>query len=455
MELTRKIFKKEDLTEGPVLKNLILFFLPIALGTIFQQLYNAVDAFVVSKYVGTVALAAVGGSPAIVSNLVIGFCVALTSGCSAKISQYYGAKEYDNVKDSIKTSFIFCSILGIVFGALVILFSKEILIFLDTTEDSFELSMVYQKIFFIGTLSLLVFNMGSGILRALGDSTYPFICLFISCVLNIILDFIFVKSFNMGVEGVAYATVISETVSAIMITIKLLITKKEYKLELFKAKFNFDTLKSMLYIGVPAGFQSSMYGASNVILQKGVNSLGTVVVASWAMSGKVDGIYWAIVNAFGIALTTFVGQNYGAKKYKRVREARSKGLKFSIILTLSISAVLMLFGKFILNILTDDNDVIETTYFIMEMFVPLYFLWTIIEVYTGTLRGIGDTLYPSIIQLVGICVFRVIWVYTIFETHHTLLILSLSYSISWLITDISIIIYYNYIKKRKLSFTNE
>lgn len=449
MENSNTLKLKDNLIKGPVLKQLILFFLPIAAGTLFQQLYNAVDAFVVSKYVGTEALAAVGGSPAIISNLFIGFFVALTSGCAVIIAQLYGSRRVERIKDAVLTSYVFCFIIGLVVGGLIIVFSPEILRLVKTTPETFDDSLTYQKIYFLGTVFLLVFNMGSGILRAVGNSKFPFACLFAGCGCNIVLDLIFVVGFKWGVSGVAWATVISEGVSCFMVTIKLMLSNSIYKLDFFKSKFSLSLLKQMLKIGIPSGFQTSLYGISNLIQQIGVNELGTLVVASWAMSGKVDGVFWSISSAFGTAVTTFVGQNYGAKRYDRVKEASNKGLIFLGTTTLVISGLLLLIGKTLLGILTKDVDVIDTTYKIMTYFVPFYVTWIIIEVYSGVLRGIGDTLIPSIIQAVLICGFRIVWVYTIFRANHTLLVLALSYGASWVVTDIPMFIYYR-LKAKKL-----
>jgi len=443
--------KDNDLLTGPVIKSIVKFFLPIAAGTLFQQLYNAVDAFVVSKYVGTNALAAVGGSPAVLSNLIIGFFVALTGGCAVVIAQLFGSGEYDKIRSAVKTSYFFSLLLGLVVGGIVIALSPQLLRLLKTPDDTFQDALLYQRIYFIGTVFLLVYNMGAGILRAVGNARFPFICLFVGCIANISLDFLFVLGFNMGVRGVAIATVISEAITAIMVTVKLLATKSSCKLLLRKVKFNFSILKSMLGIGVPTGIQCSMYGISNLILQIGVNSLGTLVVASWAMSGKVDGIFWAITSAFGTAVTNFVGQNYGAKQFGRIKQCAKRGLIFHLIMTAVISGLLLGLGKFVLALLTDDQGVISTTYQIMIYFVPFYVTWSFIEVLPAVLRGIGDTLIPSVIQAVGICVFRIIWVYTIFRVYHTLFVLSMSYMSSWVITDIAIIIYYSLKSKKSLT----
>ena len=432
---------RNELIEGPIVKKLVTFFLPIAAGTLFQQLYNAVDAFVVGKFVGTAALAAVGGSPAILSNLIIGFFVALTGGAAVVIAQLYGAQEYERVSAAMGTSYRLCALLGLGMGALVFLFSPQLLTLLKTPTDTFEQALLYQRIYFLGAVFLLLFNMGSGILRSIGDARFPFLCLFVGCGLNIVLDIVFVILFSWGVMGVAVATVLSQAVSALLVTVKLLTLKGPFRLRL-RSRGDRSLLKRMLRIGIPSGVQSSMYGLSNLLLQVGVNTLGTVVVASWAMSGKVDGAFWAITSAFGTALTTFVGQNYGAGKLDRIQACAKKSLLLMGGMTLSISALLLLLARPLLHLLTNDPAVIDTTWYIILLFVPFYILWVPIEVFSGILRGVGDVLTPSLILAGGICGFRILWLFTAFRFSPVLLTLCLCYPLSWVVTDAAIYLYF-------------
>ena len=432
---------RNQLTEGPIVKKLVTFFLPIAAGTLFQQLYNAVDAFVVGKFVGTAALAAVGGSPAILSNLIIGFFVALTGGAAVVIAQLYGAQEYDRVSTAMAVSYRLCAILGLGMGILVCLFSPQLLTLLKTPADTFDQALLYQRIYFLGAVFLLLFNMGSGILRAIGDARFPFLCLFVGCGLNIVLDVLFVILFAWGVMGVAVATVLSQGVAALLVTVKLLTLKGPFRLQ-FRIGGDRSLLKRMLRIGIPSGVQSSMYGLSNLLLQVGVNTLGTVVVASWAMSGKVDGAYWAITSAFGSALTTFVGQNYGAGKIERIRDSAKRGFLLMSCLTLAVSGILLLAARPLLRLLTNDPAVIDTTWYIILLFVPFYILWVPIEVFSGVLRGVGDVLTPSLILAGGICGFRILWLFTAFRFSPTLLTLCVCYPLSWVVTDVAIHLYF-------------
>ena len=441
---------KNDLTEGVIWKKLVMYFLPIAAGTLFQQLYNAVDAVIVSRFVGTEALAAVGGSPATITQLLIGFFVALSSGASVVIAQFFGSREKEKITIAVRTSMIFCAIIGAVLTVVMFFTSVPILALLKTPPETIADAAAYMKIYFAGCIFMMVFNMGSGILRAVGDSRTPFIYLVISCISNIILDLLFVIVFHMGVAGVAWATTISQVISFVLVVIRLLRTKEYYRLDLSSWKINPVILKRMLSIGIPAGLQSAMYGLSNIILQIGVNSLGTVVVASWSMSGKIDGVYWATSNAFGTAVMNFIAQNYGAGKIDRIRKCTKTGFLMLFCGTLVISGILLLVARPLLHIFTTDQGVVDTTWTIILFFAPSYMIWTVIEVYSAILRGVGDAVRPTVITALGVCVFRIIWILTAFQWSPTLEVLCIGYPASWLITDIALLIYYR--KRSKLNF---
>ena len=430
-----------DLTEGVIWKKLVAFFLPIAAGTLFQQFYNAIDAAVVSKYVGTEALAAVGGTPAVLSALLIGFFTALSAGASVVIAQHFGAKNMRRVTQEVYTSITFCTIVGLLLGAIVVALTPQLLAVMKTPADTIELAAVYTRIYFGGTVFMLVFNMAAGILRAVGDSRRPFIFLVISCILNIVLDLVFVIAFKWGVAGVALATVIAQAVSMICAIVCLCVSK-EQAIRIKKFKIRWDILGSMMRIGVPAGLQSAMYGFSNVILQIGVNTLGTVVVASWSMNGKIDGVYWATASAFGSAVTTFVGQNYGAGRVDRIRQTTRTSMKLFSVITIVFSSVILLVSKPLLAVLSEDPAVIQTTWNLTTYFVPYYLFWTVIEVVSGVLRGVGDAVKPMIIIAICVCALRMVWVVTAFNVWHTLPVLSACYPISWVVADIALLIYY-------------
>ena len=434
--------EKTNLTEGSVWKKLLVFFLPIAAGTIIQQLYNAVDGLIVGRFVGTNALAAVGGSSAQIINVLVGFFVAMTAGASVVIGQIYGAGRREDLNKAIGNAVTVMGLFGIALMILGFAASPALLRLLNTPEETLEGAVLYLRIYFLGVPFLMVLNMESSILRAVGDSFHPFLFMVAGCVLNIVMDAVFVIVFGWGIAGVAVATVAAQVVNTALLTRQLNRKGQEYRLTFRELGIKGVYLANMLRLGVPAGLQSSMYSVSNMIIQVGVNSLGTVVVASWAMSGKTDGFYWALSNAMGAAITSFIAQNYGAGRTDRVRQCVKQGLIMHLVITVVVSAGLMLTAIPALRLLTPDEAVVETTYLIMAYFVPFYFTWVLVEVLSAVLRGAGDAVYPVVIIGIGVCLFRVIWILTVFQYFGTLLSLCLSYTVSWTITSIALVIYY-------------
>lgn len=431
-----------DLTEGSIWRKLLWFFLPIAAGTLFQQLYNTVDAVVVGRFVGTEALAAVGGSAAQVISLFIGFFVALTGGAGAVIAQLYGASRRGAVEDAAHSAIAFSILVGLAVTALGIPLTPLVLRWMRTPPDTMAGAVGYLRVYFSGTLFVMLFNMGSSILRAAGDSRRPLYYLIASCVANIVLDLVFVLALRMGVLGVALATVLSQLLSAALVLRRLVHTEEAYRIDLRRLRMHKPIMRRMLAIGIPAGLQSSMFALSNLIIQVAVNSLGTVVVAAWTMTGKVDGVYWAVSGVLGTAVTSFVGQNFGAGRKDRIKKSIRISLGLFMAVTLVMEGLLLLFGRFGLGLFTADQAVAAYTWRILTYFVPYYFIWTFIEVISGMLRGVGDAVVPVVITGLGICALRLVWVATVFQKVHTVLGLSLCYPASWLITAAALSVYY-------------
>ncbi len=433
---------RKNLTEGVVWKKLLVFFLPIAAGTCIQQLYNAVDGLILGRFVGTTALAAVGGSSAQIINLLIGFFVAITSGASVVIAQVYGANRARDVQIAAGNAIAVFALLGLLLMGFGLVLSPAMLRLLKTPADTLEDAILYLRIYFIGVPFILVLNMESNMLRSVGDSVSPFLYMVVGCVTNILLDSLFVLVLGWGVAGVAVATVAAQVLNMGLLTWRLMTTKESYRLSLRELRLKGVYLKNMLRLGVPAGLQSSMYAVSNMIIQVGVNSLGTVVVASWVMTGKTDGIFWAVSNALGAAITSFVGQNRGAGRDDRVKLCVKQGMILATVITLTLSGIIMLTGRPLLYILTKDQAVRDTTWLMMIYFVPYYFTWVVIEVLSGVLRGCGDAVRPVIIIGLGICLLRIVWIVTLFAQIHTLFALCLCYPVSWTLTSAAMLVYY-------------
>ena len=439
--MTRRLSNK-DLTSGTVWKRLLLFFLPIAAGTCIQQLHSAVDGLIVGRFVGTVALAAVGGSSSQVINVLIGFFVAVTAGASVVIAQIYGAGRTEDVRIAAGNAIAVFALLGFLLMALGLVASPAMLRLMQTPEDTLPASILYLRIYFLGVPFILVLNMESNMLRSVGDSFSPFLFMVVGCISNIILDVVFVVFFHWGVAGVAIATVAAQIINMLLLTRRLIRTDEPYRLSFRELKLKGVYLSNMFRLGIPAGLQNTMYGVANMIIQVGVNSLGTVVVASWAMTAKVDGVFWAVSNALGAAITSFVGQNLGAKRMDRVQLCVRQGLILAFSITIGLSGLIMLAAKPLLHLLTKDPAVISTTWEMLLYFVPFYFTWTLIEVLSAVLRGSGDAVRPVVIIAFGICLFRILWICTVFRWFHTVPVLCLTYVASWTLTSIMILIYF-------------
>ncbi len=436
-----------QITEGVIWKQLLLFFFPILFGTFFQQLYNTIDAMIVGRYVGKEALSAVGGITGTLINLLVGFFVGLSSGATVIISQYYGAKRPKHVSLAVHTAIAFCIVGGLVLMILGIILAPFALRATGTPEEIIPYAVLYMRIYFIGIIGNLIYNIGSGILRAIGDSKRPLYFLIVSCFVNIVLDLLFVVVFHMGVAGAAWATILSQLVSALLVIYVLTHTKESYRLILRNIRIAPDMLARIIQIGFPAGLQSVMYSVSNVVIQAGVNGLGTDTVAAWTAYGKLDGLFWMMINAFGISITTFVGQNYGAKKIDRVRKGIRTCLVMAFAASIFLSTFLYVAGGLILHLFTTDPVVWQIGLDILHFLVPTFSAYVCIEILSGALRGTGDCWIPMAMTCVGVCVLRVIWIIFVTPLRPDIFTVSFCYPLTWTVTSLLFIIYYKFFSR--------
>ena len=437
-----KVVKGNRITEGSIFGQLLLFFFPILFGTFFQQLYNTADAMVVGRFVGKQALAAVGGSTSTLINLLVGFFVGLSSGATVVISQFYGARKADKVHWAVHTSIAFSVIGGIIFMIVGLVGSPWALEAMKTPEDVMGHAVVYIRIYFLGIIVNLVYNMGAGILRAVGDSRRPLYFLIASCFTNIILDVLLVAVLGMGVAGAALATITSQLLSAVLVVLALMKTDDMYKLEWKKVRIDQRMLQRIVRIGIPAGMQSVMYNISNVIIQAGVNTLGTDNVTAWATYGKVDGLYWMMINALGISATTFVGQNFGAGRLDRGRKGAGACMVIGVVLTASVGVVLYNGGHLLVELFTTDQQVQAISMDLLHFMVPTFITYIAIEILSGTLRGVGDAWMPLIITGIGVCAVRVLWIMFVLPHYHTIIGAAFCYPLTWSLTTVAFVIYY-------------
>ena len=437
-----KVVKGNRITEGSIFGQLLLFFFPILFGTFFQQLYNTADAMVVGRFVGKQALAAVGGSTSTLINLLVGFFVGLSSGATVVISQFYGARKADKVHWAVHTSIAFSVIGGIIFMIVGLVGSPWALEAMKTPEDVMGHAVVYIRIYFLGIIVNLVYNMGAGILRAVGDSRRPLYFVIASCLTNIFLDVLLVAVLGMGVAGAALATITSQLLSAVLVVLALMKTDDMYKLEWKKVRIDQRMLQRIVRIGIPAGMQSVMYNISNVIIQAGVNTLGTDNVTAWATYGKVDGLYWMMINALGISATTFVGQNFGAGRLDRVRKGAGACMVIGVVLTASVGVVLYNGGHLLVELFTTDQQVQAISMDLLHFMVPTFITYIAIEILSGTLRGVGDAWMPLIITGIGVCAVRVLWIMFVLPHYHTIIGAAFCYPLTWSLTTVAFVIYY-------------
>ncbi|MBO8434621.1 MAG: MATE family efflux transporter [Tyzzerella sp.] len=445
---------KNNIVEGVIWKQLIIFFFPIVLGTFFQQLYNTADTIVVGQYVGKDALASVGGSASQIINLIVGFFVGLSSGATVIIAQHYGAKNKSGLTKTLHTAFAIAIVGSIIISILGFIFVPNILRLMKTPENLMDMSTVYLRIYFAGIIFVFIYNVGSGILRAVGDSKHPMYFLIVCCIINITLDILFVAVFKMGVSGVAIATLIAQAVSAILVVITLIRTTDMHRLKIRKIGFNMVAFGSILYIGIPSAFQSTMYNIANVFIQSSLNKQGTDTVAAWTILGKLDSLNWLVVSAFGIAITTFIGQNYGAKKFDRVRKSVKICLGMTLMSTLTLTIIFVLTGRFVFSLFTDDKNVIEIGLKMLSVLAPAYIIYVPIEIFSGALRGINNVIVPMILTCMGVCVLRILWLIAVVPMYNTLDSILVIFPISWTITAIFFTIYY-IIKQRKFPLEAE
>ena len=430
------------IVDGVIWKGLLKFFFPIMLGTLFQQLYNTVDAVVVGQFVGTQALAAVGGSSSQIVNLFIGFFVGLSSGATVIVSQYFGAREDKGVSRAVHTAMALAFIAGAVMTVVGLVLAPAMLEIMNTTEDTLADSTLYLRIVFLSMIPSMVYNVGSSILRAIGDSRSPLYFLAAACLVNVVLDLAFVLIFHMGVAGVAIATSIAQAVSAVLVFVALCRAKGSYRIIPREIRPERELLARTVRIGLPTGLQSVLYAVSNIIITTSINGFGTDTVAAWVAFGKVDALFWLILSAFGVAIMTFVGQNYGARKFDRVHKSLKVALAIAAVTSIVYGAVLLLVGQYVFRLFTNDQTVMDVAIYMMMCMVPGYVLYVPIELISGALRGMGDTLIPTVITAVGICALRVLWIFAVVPLWHDILAITISYPISWLLTSAAFILYY-------------
>ena len=434
-----------DMTEGSILKHLLSFAFPLLIGNLFQQLYNTVDAWVVGNYVSNEAFSAVGTlSP--ITNTLIGFFSGLAGGSGVVVSQYYGAKETEKVQRAVHTAMCMTFFLGVLFTVIGLVTTPMMLGFTDTPADVYPDSFAYLTIYFAGISGLMIYNMGSGILRAVGDSKRPFVFLVASALINIVLDLVFVIKFGWGVKGVAYATVIAQAVSAVLVIITLSTSKNEAVRFSFKRLgIDLDLLKKIVRIGIPTALQLAITSFSNVFVQSYINHFGSEFMGGWTAYLKLDAFTMLPAQSLSIAVTTFVGQNVGKKDFERARKGANIGFAIALSSTVVLIALMMINAPVLVRFLNKEagETVINYGTVIIRMLSPFYVFPCVNQIFSGALRGSGNSRVPMIVSLSSFVVFRRLYLYvaTAFVAN-TYQIVSFCYPLGWILCGSTIFIYY-------------
>lgn len=430
-----------DMTEGNIWMHMLRFSIPMAIGLLFQQLYNTVDTLVVGRFVGQQAQAAVGSTGPII-NTVVGFCAGLATGASVVISQRYGAHDNAGLSKAVHTTVALTFLLSILTTAVGILIIPPMLNFMQTPADVMEESSCYLTIYFSGIAGLLFYNLGSGILRAVGDSRRPLFFLILSALLNTALDLLFVLAFGMGVDGVAYATVLAQVLSALMILFTLSREKGNYGIRWRMVRIDRDSLRQILRIGLPSSIQSAITAFSNVFVQSYINYFGSACMAGYGVYGKIDAFALIPVQSISMSSTTFVGQNWGARQPQRAREGVRIATVMSIASTVVLGAIVFVLARPLMGFFSPEAEVIDYGIQFIHIVTPFYIAICFNQIYAGALRGVGDATMPTVIMLISFVAFRQIYLAVTRALGAGFLAVALAYPVGWILCSTLLVIRY-------------
>ena len=424
-----------DMCNGPILKKMLIFALPLMLSSILQLLFNAADIVVVGRFAGDESLAAVGSTSSLI-NLLTNLFIGLSIGSNVLVARYFGAKKEEELRETVHTAMMLSLIGGALLTGIGIVGAPVILEWMQSPPEVIKLSVIYLRVYFSGITATLVYNFGSSILRAVGDTKRPLYFLSIAGVVNVVLNLIFVIVFHWGVFGVGIATVISQVISAALVVRCLLREQGGIRLELKRLGINKGKLLQIMRIGLPAGFQGMLFSLSNVVIQSSVNSFGATIVAGNSAAQNLEGFVYVGMNAFYQAAISFMGQNVGAGKYRRVNRILFAAQICVITIGFALSMLVRMFATPLLGLYTDSPAVVEAGTVRLNVICATYFLCGMMDVMVGSLRGLGYSIAPMIVSLLGACAFRLLWIATVFQIDrfHTIKTVYTSYPISWTVT---------------------
>lgn len=432
-----------DVTEGVIWQQLLILCVPIFFSSFFQQAYSLINTFILGQFGGKDAL---GGIQATMSltELAVGFSVGLGAGCAVISGQFFGQKDDEHLSRSVHTAMTIALVLGAVLSVLGVVFMPSILAFMGTPEELMWESVAYSRCYFGAMVFALVLNMGTALLRSVGDTRAPALIIASGCVFNVIFDLIFVAHFKMEALGCGIATALTIAINATMVMVRMMRAKGAWRLDIHKLGIDPTLCKSMISCGLPLGIQSSVYSFSNIIAQSTVNSFGADAVTGWGLSGRLDAIVWMVTEALGVAITTFSAQNFGAHNYERMR----KGYHTSLVITVTLVGCMALFLVAFVNPLArffiDDDVVVGYTSKMIHFIAPFYLFYSVVDNTSGVIRGSGESFRPMLLTIVGTCVFRVVWLLLVVPMHHTLETMLLVYPVTWILTATLFVLYHHF-----------
>ena len=429
------------MTSGVIWKELLLFSIPLLLGNLFQLLYNTVDSIVVGNFVGHQALAAVGASTPLI-NMLIGFFMGVAAGAGVLVSRFFGARKLEELHIAVHTFVAFTFLFGVLMMVAGITLTPLFLQWMGTPADIMDMAVLYLRIYFLGIIPTMLYNSGAGILQAVGDSRRPLCFLTIASVLNIILDLVFVIQLNMGVAGVAWATLIAQTVSCILVAVTLLRSKESYQIIPKKIRIDKPMLMQIVRLGIPSGLQQMIVSFSNVLVMSYVNRFGSAAIAGFSSANKFDNFLGLPVNSFMLAITTFVGQNMGAKQIERVKKGINTCMFMGIGIVIAIGIPAYLFSDLCIRMFSQEADVIYYGSWMMRTLVPFYSILNIAQVLTGAVRGTGNTTVPMLINVFYYCIIRQVFLAVAMMFVNSIVVVFWSYPLTWTLSAVTLFIYY-------------
>ena len=449
MENTKEKRYEMDMCHGPILKKMLMFALPLMCSSILQLLFNAADIVVVGRFAGDNSLAAVGSNTALI-NLLTNVFIGLSVGANVLVGRFYGAKQEKDLSETVHTSMLVSLISGVILTGIGVVFAEKLLMLMQAPEEVLGLAAIYLRIYFVGMPATMVYNFGSAILRAIGDTKRPLYYLTAAGVINVVLNLIFVVGLRMDVAGVALATVIAQCISAALVFRCMM--KEQGGIRLIPSKLHIykDKLIKIMQIGLPAGFQGTVFSLSNVLIQSSINSFGAIVVAGNSAAGNIEGFVYVAMNAFHQATISFTSQNMGAGQYDRIQKILIRGLGCAMIIGLVMGNGCVLFGDALIGIYSSSSEVIAAGVLRLRYISTLYFICGMMDVMVGSLRGMGYSVTPMIVSMIGACGLRIVWLATIFQmpAYHNIQSVYVSYPVSWTLTLLAHVICFIWAKKR-------